>query len=180
MPKIEDWSLFTQSATRKASDRRRRLKKGRKKKVYFALDKLSVYTIIKVMKGRNCYARFCRHPGLEKLFNFIEAKSSFLRPMSLHLYQREPFLCRIATGSSPRVLHVGFSLLVIRLSSNAGRYFFLCMTFCRRWPVCSQINSTSSRSRSRPLLFSMPYIFYRAAGSGYSARIRKYVAEPAA
>ena len=34
------------------------------------------------MKGRICYARFWDEPGIEKLFTFIEVKSSFLKPVT--------------------------------------------------------------------------------------------------
>ena len=86
------------SPTRRHGYRRGPGQKGRKKKVYFPLDFCSLYPIMEVMKGRNCYARFCDHPGLEKLLDFIEAKSSFLKPMSLPLSQREPFSLRTTAG----------------------------------------------------------------------------------
>lgn len=132
------------------------------------------------MKGRNCYARFCRHPGLEKLFNFIEAKASFLRPVSLPTSQREPFMHRIATGSSPRVLHVGFSLLVIRLSFNAGRYFFYRRSHCTRWSVHASALLPGTIQKSRPPIFSLQTSLCEAAGSYRGPRITRPYQMPAA
>lgn len=43
------------------------------------------------MKGRNCYARFCCSPGIEKLLGFVHVKSSFLKPVTSRPYQQEPF-----------------------------------------------------------------------------------------
>ncbi|MBA7485122.1 hypothetical protein ES707_20657 [subsurface metagenome] len=57
------------------------------------------------MKGRNCYTCLWSHPGLEKLFNFIEVKASFLRPVSLSLSQREPFSPRAAAVNLPDSYH---------------------------------------------------------------------------
>jgi len=73
--------------------------KGRKKNVYFSLDFLSVYTIIDCMKGLNCYARFCGHPGIEKLYGFDHVKSSFLMRMSPSDVQARPFTRLAVFGS---------------------------------------------------------------------------------
>ncbi|MBA7563304.1 hypothetical protein ES708_04959 [subsurface metagenome] len=132
------------------------------------------------MKGRNCYARFCRHPGLEKLFTFIDGKASFLRPVSLPTSQREPFMHRIATGTNPRVHHVGSFLLVIRLSFNAGRYFFLYSFLVLQWPVpVLQLDGNPSYS-VRPLIFSWHTSLCGAAGSYRGLRITRPYPMPAA
>jgi len=51
-----------------------------------------------VMKGRYCYAAFFDEPGLEKLFNNVQVKASFLRPVTLSFSLREPFRLRAAAG----------------------------------------------------------------------------------
>jgi len=92
-------SLSTQSTTRRLSISTSRLKKGRKKKVYFPLDKCSLYTIISIMKGRICYASKKRLPDIEKLHVFTEAKSSFLKPVTSRPTTKKPFRLRAAAGS---------------------------------------------------------------------------------
>ncbi|MBA7648712.1 hypothetical protein ES703_56500 [subsurface metagenome] len=85
--------------------RRRSYQKGRKKNVDISLDLLSLYTIISSMKGRNCYACFWSSPGFEKLLTILEVKASFLRPVSLPQFQREPFRLRAAAGFGTEFQH---------------------------------------------------------------------------
>ncbi len=154
------------------------------------------------MKGRICYACFLCHLGIEKLFNFIEVKSSFLKPVTLSLSQRGPFRSTSATGASTGLVFsqrtyapVASSLLpgLIVFSGRhtttspirsshilVGHCFFLCRYHYPWWPVSVFGLPSPGPTASRPLIFSKPYIFYGADGSGYSARIRKYVAEPSA
>lgn len=92
-------SLSTQSATRIDSRRRCVLQKGRKKNVDFTVDSMSFYPIIAGMKGRICYAVKNTLHGFEKLLNFLEAKASFLEPVTSRPTIRKPFRLRAAAGS---------------------------------------------------------------------------------
>ena len=63
------------------------------------------------MKGRICYATFFENPGIEKLSNCVQVKSSFLRPVTPYSTQREPFSLRSAAGDRTGLLTCQFSYL---------------------------------------------------------------------
>ncbi len=94
-------SLYRYSPTRRQGYRLWLPAKGRKKKVYFPLYLLSLYTIINSMKGRICYASKKRSPGFEKLHDISNVKSSFLRPVTSRPTARRPFSLPCQVGSAP-------------------------------------------------------------------------------
>lgn len=81
------------------------------------------------MKGRFGYACFLDEPGIEKLLDFTEAKSSFLKPVTPCVSQREPFslhnvVSLVGNGFPPSLsaeLATAFSLAYIFL-----RYGWAC------------------------------------------------------
>ncbi len=91
------------------------------------------------MKGRNCYAAFWSYPGLEKLFNFIEVKASFLRPVSLPFSGREPFSRIAAAGQAISLRH---RLLVSHPA--AASLFALHILQCGRRPGTDQLHFPTS------------------------------------
>ena len=147
-------SLFAQIGTRSAPSSAHRLQVCPQINVLFTLDSTSLLTIIDGMKGLNCYARFRDEPGLEKLFNFIEAKASFLRPVSLPYFQRGPFLPISVAGESSFVLDMEILLEPFSPNLEAGHYFFLRRTYCRQWPVLVSVMERQNHAPGRPLFFS--------------------------
>ena len=55
------------------------------------------------MKGLICYARFLVLPGIEKLANFYQAKSSFLMSVTPGPYQRTPFSLKSVEAAQTRI-----------------------------------------------------------------------------
>ena len=99
------------------------------------------------MKGLNCYACFWSYPGLEKLqFNFLELKSSFLRPVSLPFSQREPFLCITVAGRS-------FSLLCRRFVSLLATVFSSMLASLMGGRFCC-LRSPPSRAAESTTIFT--------------------------
>lgn len=86
------------------------------------------------MKGRNCYAQFCKEPGLEKLIKFLELKLSFLRPVTPKFSRRVPFSVRAVAGP--------FQNLLCRflLSQPATAVFFAFLFMHRSWVGVSQVS----------------------------------------
>ena len=78
------------------------------------------------MKGRFGYASFLDEPGIEKLLDFTEVKSSFLRPVTPCVSQREPFslhnvVSLVGNGFPPSLsaeLATAFSLAYIFLQGG--------------------------------------------------------------
>lgn len=54
------------------------------------------------MKGRFCYAAFFDKPGIEKLLNALDAKASFLVPVTSPLSARGPFSGTSVAGHNLR------------------------------------------------------------------------------
>lgn len=116
------------------------------------------------MKGRNCYALFSGHPGLEKLLTIDQAKRSFLKPVTLSSVQRDLFNIRIATGSYPCVLDAGFLLEQLCLGPKPGRYFVLCRTSFNEWPVHFLLFESPTSPTNRPLFFCLFFYFRVVVG----------------
>ncbi len=152
------------------------------------------------MKGRICYARFWDEPGIEKLFTFIEVKSSFLKPVTsrpcgVAFLIRESvagaLVCRPDNTVQSKPVTVLFSKLFLtpgglqslQLSSlravvHAVRRFFLYHWFHSVWPVSIFWLNSPGPTASRPPSFSMPYIFYMAVVPTCRCRRGEYACGP--
>ncbi len=173
-------SLLAQNGICSTKPAAHQLQKYPENNIPFALDTSSLLPIIDVMKGRICYARFLSHRGLEKLTNFIEVKASFLRPVTLTLSQQYRPSKKAVAGSIQCVPYIGFLHKPLSLVLYTGHCYFLCKSYWSVWPVPVFGLPSPGPTASRPLVFSKPYIFYGADGSGYIAQSPIFVAEPSA
>jgi len=140
------------------------------------------------MKGRNCYAAFWSYPGLEKLFNFIEVKSSFLRPVTPSDSQRVPFIQSAVVGDILSLLYglyakspaTDFSLAGLIVHSGrftsmspmhflqlvAGHCYFLHTHFPKAWPVLVFVTELQNHLPGRPLPFFLLSALSHSVGYG--------------
>jgi len=148
------------------------------------------------MKGRNCFACFWSHLGFEKLFNCVQVKSSFLKPVTLLISQREPFRLRAAVGllacPSDMVMQSGpaaasFSAVGFpqrgrfdcfrsppQPSSLAGHRLSWFHVLCTQWLVPILQLGGIAPYAGQPLLFSLQVSCFAVAGPFIGLRIQKF------